>query len=172
MKKLSFEEWQKLNKQYDEDITIPIHIVKEYALNQYKAYQAYLKESEQPVLPERWEDLKEIKGYWIDSNAQIGSEISEWLPSQSCCKNTFATEAQAKSALAMAQLSQLMKAYNGDWVADWKGKESYYCITRVIDNLAVCLFSSMYFFLSFKSKETAELFLKRFELLIREYYMM
>ena len=67
-------------------------------------------------LPKSWDDLKRIKGFVIENNCYIGSSNTM---SSITNRNVFATENQAKSALAMAKLSQLMAVYNDGWVADW-----------------------------------------------------
>ena len=59
-----------------------------------------------------------IQGFYIGNDAEIYLEDSIANYSE---KGTFRTEKQAKSALAYAQLTQLMALpeYNGDWVPDW-----------------------------------------------------
>ena len=71
---------------------------------------------------------KKIKGYFIDHDESsiifFDSEENQFTDDYeigSDFKNIFKTEKQAKSALAYAQLTQLMALpeYNGDWVPDW-----------------------------------------------------
>ena len=85
--------------------------------------------------------------------------------------NPFATEKQAKSALVMAQLSQLKKVYNGDWEADWNNCNQHkHVILRSSDKLYKHTKITAYHFLAFKSEEIRNEFLKNFEQLIRDYF--
>ena len=62
----------------------------------------------QPELPKRWEDLEYIKGYYVDSGAELcfwDKEDDDELEETE--KNIFATREQAEAAIALAQLSQL-----------------------------------------------------------------
>lgn len=68
-------------------------------------------------LMERWKDLEYITGWFVETN-----EVTHLTNDAAVCPtfdgdymDTFATENQARSALAMAQLSQLMLRVWGDW---------------------------------------------------------
>ena len=88
-------------------------------------------------------------------------------------KNVFATKKQAKSAVVMAQLSQLMKVYNGGWEADWYNVNIIkYCIGRKYNNILRNNYTFTYQFLAFKTPEIRDEFLKNFEPLIRQYFML
>ena len=67
-------------------------------------------------LPERWEDLKTIKGAYVDSTVKI---VKDEVHTQEYNKDVFATTEQAEASIAMAQLSQLMAVYNDGWVPDF-----------------------------------------------------
>lgn len=68
----------------------------------------------------RWEDLKVISGFYVNSNSCIIEYKSYSLPGN-VNKNICATEAQAKSQLAYSQLTQLIKATGkGATEEDWK----------------------------------------------------
>ena len=91
-------------------------------------------------------------------------------------KDVFATEKLAKSALAMAQISQIMandKRFGG-MITDeeWKD-ESLRKI--VIDNTNKGLFLDAYYirkyFLAFHTMEQRDLFLKENEQLVKDYLM-
>lgn len=114
-----------------------------------------------------WESLEEISGYYITNNSthQTNYSIHD--------RNIFATENQAKSCLAMAQLSQLMLIYNGDWVPNWNnGNENKYCIQcdAVEGKLNISLYNYIKHFLAFKTNKTAENFMREQNDLIKEYY--
>lgn len=64
-----------------------------------------------------WEDLSEIDGYFIDENAEIEQVILK-VNIHNFHKNIFKTQKQVESALAYAQLTQLM-ADCGNCDVDW-----------------------------------------------------
>jgi hypothetical protein len=78
-----------------------------------------IKESE---LPKSWEDLHFNRGYVLNSYVPVVSDliVDAGFNGNKLEKHKvyFATESQAKSALAFAQLSQLVKVMNGDWIPD------------------------------------------------------
>jgi len=114
-------------------------------------------------LPKSWEDLGEVSGYYNDSKART-HEISQ--QTDESVRNLFATREQAEASIALAQLSQLMKVYNGDWVADFSKDDCKYCIHFENNEIT---FSSLKFsqcFLCFNSTETRDLFLQNFRDLI------
>ena len=120
-------------------------------------------------LPKKWEDLKEISGFFVDIFSDIESNGQDKVCYEN--KNIFYTKKQARSALAMAQLSQLMAAYNGDWVADWGDfEQKKYIIERVKNKINKNGTTFYYTFLSFKTSELRDEFLKNFEPLIKEYF--
>ena len=144
---------------------IDLEKAREYCLKGgvYKeiALQAgYTEEDLAPVRNE-WESKilgKTIRGYFITSDSDI--EKAQRM-SNLKDENVFKTEKQAKSALAYAQLTQLMALpeYNGDWVADWTDRSSKYCIVHVNKKLMVDLFYEYAQKICFKSRELAEIFL-------------
>ena len=69
-----------------------------------------------------WEDLKEIKGWEICCDTDDVVSIG-YVSTSKYNQMVWATKEQAEASIAMAQLSQLMKYYNGDWVADWEDDE-------------------------------------------------
>ena len=88
--------------------------------------------------------------------------------------NLFATKKQAKSALAMAQISQIMANDErfGGIVTDeeWCDNNWLYVIIRNNNALEITSMYS-YKFLAFHTKEQAELFLQENEDLVKDYYM-
>jgi uncharacterized protein (DUF608 family) len=112
-------------------------------------------------LPERWEDLKEIGGYYINNDAMIdkaslSSVITNWD------KNIFATKEQAEAALALAQLTQLS--------AVWCDKYGVYGIYLDYDKRVVSVdieyMGGFDFILKFETKEKCDRFIVLFEDLI------
>lgn len=63
-------------------------------------------------LTPKWEDLKRISGCYIADNCIIRPATNVTTNGEN--KNVFLTEKHAKSALAMAQISQLIPYYGGE----------------------------------------------------------
>lgn len=121
-------------------------------------------------LPKKWKELKNVQGWRIDSDGGVIRASVDASPDLR--KGRFATEKQARSALAMAQLSQLMAVYNGDWEQDWSQSTVLKnVIYRRRNTIAADKFYENYEFLSFKTIELRDEFLKNFETLIKEYFM-
>ena len=87
---------------------------------------------EEKKLPESFYDLYKIDGYYYDIDESSSIQVpyfEQAKGARAMFLNTyiFATEQQAKASLALAQLTQLLKAYNGDWKPDWEdmGEDKY-----------------------------------------------
>ena len=116
-------------------------------------------------LPKRWEDLRGVDGYYVDGYSEIG-KIENFTTKFSYDKNVFSTKEEAEAALALSQLSQLKKAYNGDWKPDWTDGKQKYCITFM--NTIIVFRSALgdSYFLAFKTEELRYEFLENFRDLI------
>ena len=76
-----------------------------------------------------------------------------------------------KKFTCIHKLQYLMEVYNDGWVADWRDtSQSKYIIYRNANNLGTDVHEDWYMFLSFKDKQTRNVFLKNFRLLIRTYF--
>ena len=125
----------------------------------------------------RWRDNEDanIEGYFIDSEISKVFHTEEPVPSD--CFSVFATEVQAKSALAMARISQIMandERFGGvvtdeEWHDDstWK-----YFIYRKDDAITTNETGMEWHFLAFHEPEQRNLFLQENEDLIRNYFML
>lgn len=127
-------------------------------------------------IQKRWRDneYKTISGYYTHTDSRI--TYSEDHSNTKENYNLFATEKQAKSALAMARISQIMANDNrfGGIVTDeeWGNNvPSYYVILKV-RNILVITTSYRYEYLAFHTEEQANLFLEENEDLVKDYYMM
>ncbi|MFN3640102.1 MAG: hypothetical protein ACK4UK_04225 [Flavobacterium sp.] len=118
-------------------------------------------------LPESWESLEKIDGYYIDSFSKI--EKYQSRPTNEENKNVFACKNSAHAVLAQAQLSQLLKAYGNGWNAllpnyvifpEWRDD----CFNPVI---CQSFFPNL---LAFRSKEKATLFYEKHQNLIQQYW--
>lgn len=129
------------------------------------------------------DELNPVRNEWegkVNGTVITGSYItskSEVFNCRITCSNqdksTFRTEKQAKSALAYAQLTQLMALpeYNGNWVPDWSDDcEEKYIIKRVRNSIESYIFSNAHHHISFKSKEIRDKFLDNNLGLLKEYF--
>ena len=125
--------------------------------------------------PKSWEDAfigSHICGYWVTPFSDIIMADRRALSND---KNVFKTEKQAKSALAYAQITQLMalSCYNGDWTPDWgNGLFDKYSLIRKDDAIELILRFDTFSPIAFKSKEVRDSFLKNHEALLRQYFEM
>ena len=80
-------------------------------------------------LPTKWEDLKKLKGYYVNDLSEIFYLRNA---NMTISKNLFPTKAEAEACLALSQLCQLRDAYNGEPLADWcdwtNSNQKKYCI--------------------------------------------
>ena len=115
-----------------------------------------------------WEDLKKVEGCYIDS----GSNITSLSPLQNCKehKNVFLNEKYAKSALALAQISQLLPYYDSN--VNWRSAKDKHCIDKAHNKIIISKWSEIYHVLAFNSVEEAERFLKYNEQLVKDYFML
>jgi hypothetical protein len=119
-----------------------------------------------------------IDGYYINNIAKIAEVIGDvWKPINF---NIFATEKQAKSALAMAQISQIMAndpRFGGpvtdkEWLDHGKEKYVIFRNCRDYDNIAKETYLFTYAFLAFHTPQQRYLFLKENEDLVKQYLML
>ena len=126
----------------------------------------------EPKYPKSWEDVfwaKPISGFDVKLyNSDIRSATSRE-------KALFKTKKQAASALAYAQLTQLMalSCYNGDWVPDWNNlSQIKYSIERLKHDIVKLDFSGYFSFLTFKSEKVRDIFFNNHMDLIRQFYQL
>ena len=126
-------------------------------------------------IQKRWRDneYKTISGYYTHTDSRI--IYSEDHSNTKENYNLFATKKQAKSALAMAQISQIMandERFGGVVTDDeWCDNNWLYVIIKINNDLEISG-SYRYEYLAFHTEEQAKLFLEENEDLIKDYYMM
>ena len=126
-------------------------------------------------IQKRWRDneYKTISGYYTHTDSRI--TYSEDHSNTKENYNLFATKKQAKSALAMAQISQIMandERFGGVVTDDeWYGDNWKYVIIKINNDLEISG-SYRYEYLAFHTEEQAKLFLQENEDLVKDYYMM
>ena len=118
-------------------------------------------------LPTKWEDLKKLDGFYVESNSEIDS-ISDGDIS-AINRNVFPTKSEAEACLALSQLCQLRDAYNGeplaDW-CDWRDGTIKYCICFYEEKICKPQNRGNGNILSFKTEKLRDKFLENFEDLI------
>ena len=126
-----------------------------------------------PKYPKSWNEAfisEVIKGYYVE-----GRSI-EYTSHNKCTiedRYIFKAEKQAASALAYAQLTQLMalSCYNGDWTPNWDDlSQQKYFIIRLKSDLVKINFSSYFCFLAFKSEKVRDEFYHNHMDLIKQFY--
>lgn len=120
----------------------------------------------EPNLPMSWEELKEVKGYYVSSISCI-SDLSMAIAIDST-RNIFPTEEEAKAMLAMAQLCQLRDRWNGGWRADWKDDTQKYGIISYKNTLHKEYYYSTSTPMIFKTEELRDKFMETFKDLLEE----
>lgn len=115
-----------------------------------------------------WEDLKYVTGTYISDNSYMN--LAKGGLTQFNNKNVFLNKKYAKSALALAQISQLLPYYDTD--VDWKNEYNKYCIERIGDGIEIGAWMHRYCVLAFNTESEAYRFLKHNEQLIKDFYML
>jgi hypothetical protein len=115
-----------------------------------------------------WEDLKYVTGTYISDNSYMN--LAKGGLTQFNNKNVFLNKKYAKSALALAQISQLLPYYDTD--IDWESTNDKFCIDRINNRIEIKRWFSIYHVLTFNSLSEAERFLKHNEQLVKDFYML
>lgn len=153
--------------------------MKEIKIKAPEGYEIDKKEStfekivfkkKEKILPKSWEELRRINGFYIGSDSEI-SEATDFYHTKNRNENIFRTIAQAKSVLAMAQLSQLMYVYNNGWEPNWVKDDTKYTISRYGNVINASWEVHDSHLLSFKTEEIRDKFLENFRPLIEQYLM-
>lgn len=120
-----------------------------------------------------WSDIERISGKFINNISNITSIECRKSDND---KNVFISEKYAKSALAMAQISQLLPYYGGFFTdEEWKDpKVKKYCIIRTRDDIDYVENTFTYRFIAFRTSEYRKKFMSRPEnvQLVKEYLML
>ena len=114
-----------------------------------------------------------IKGFYIKDSQIFGHEYQN----NKAARDMFATEKQAKSALAMAQISQIMandERFGGVITDEEWEDELYkkYVIDRFCNRLLYSIYITEYTFIAFHKPEQRALFLQENEQLVKDYLML
>lgn len=132
-----------------------------------------LKEEEKKIEYPIWEELKELKGCYIDPDSKIRGN-GRWSTS-AANQNTFIDEQHAKSALAMAKISQLMPYYGGRITdEEWLDSDlKKYLICRELDEIATTERYITWYPITFHTEGQRTAFMSREEniQLLKDYFM-
>lgn len=124
---------------------------------------------------EKWDDLIGTiipeKSFYVNTYSDIKEMgVDKFIEVH---KNIFIDERHAKSALAMAQISQLIPYFGGSITnEEWERSEiNKYCIIRCDKELIKVTQTRNFEFLSFHTPEQRDEFLKYNEQLVKDYLM-
>ena len=115
-------------------------------------------------LPKKWEDLYEVKGWFVDFHSDVVTSGS--MRTGDSVKNRFPTKEEAEACIALAQLCQLRDRYNDGWKPDWKKDTDKYTIIYSSDKIDTSFSVYSQRILSFKTVELRDKFLENFRDLI------
>lgn len=129
--------------------------------------------------------VDEVEEFWSDRKNEVieGHYISPDSTISPFCTNIntdnyglFATEKQAKSALAMAMISQIMANDIGNFGGaitdeEWGKDEWKFVISRSWNRIFTKAVRSDYYFLAFHTEAQRGLFLERYYDLVKDYLM-
>ena len=123
-------------------------------------------------LPKTWEEFCsqfKIHGeYYIYIDSSI-KENSDDYRNSIFDRNMLPSKKAAEQHLALMQLYQLRDCYRQGWEPNWLDDENKYCIVyNSVYNYSISINKSTRVFLSFQSREIAQLFLDNFRNLIEE----
>lgn len=144
--------------------------LEEYEISEQKDKEIIVLKKKKSKYP-KWEDLKGVSGCYIANNCIIRPASNIIANGEN--KNVFLTEKHAKSALAMAQISQLIPFYGGEITdKEWKDSDmKKYVITRDCNEIKSAVNYIRYEFLAFHTEEQRNVFLKNNEQLVKDYLM-
>ncbi len=125
-------------------------------------------------VPEFWSDDENniISGFYVNGGAGI-SKIPKTINIKGNY-NVFATKKQAKSAIAMARISQIMAndiENFGGVVTDWENDDWKYVIQRLGNDIDTTTTRYNYRFLAFHTEAQRNLFLEKYHDLVKDYLM-
>lgn len=151
--------------------TLQIKIPEGYEVNTFDTETGLITFKKKTV--ERWIDNKDnvVSGYYLNEGAIAWRSTFLQCSRYKCI---FYTKEQAQSALAKAQLSQIIKndpRFGGPITKEeWKSSGSKHTIRRVESDIRTYTDTFLWTFLAFHTAEQRDLFLKENEDLIKQYF--
>lgn len=149
---------------------LKINVPEGYEIDTENSTFEYIKFK--PII-KTWKDIDRISGKFINNISNITSIECRKSDND---KNVFISEKYAKSALAMAQISQLLPYYGG-FFTDEEWNDPFikkYCILRTRDDIDYVENTFTYHFIAFRTSEYRKKFMSRPEnvQLVKEYLML
>lgn len=158
---------------------LKIEILQRYEIDKEKSTFECIKFNPKGI--KTWNDLcvaslnsneVRVSGYRIDYYSDI--YVANKLIARDYSKNVFLTEKEARSALAMAQISQLMPYYGGAITdAEWLDSDTTKYVIRRYEGQSVLEITILwYHFLAFHTEEQRDSFYENNEQLVKDYLML
>lgn len=118
--------------------TIEINVPAGYEIDKEKSTfeKIVFKPVPEEKLPECWEDLEYVTGYWINNTLEIINTCKSQASAHN--RNVWPSRKEAEASIYLAMLLQLRNAYNGDWVPDWNDPEQPKHAILMLEDEAVC----------------------------------
>lgn len=133
-------------------------------------YETFPELKPKPKVLDKWKDLEEVSGYWINSMSEIFFN-AEGVTALLENRNTFATKEQAESSLAYAQLTQLMKATGDCEGIDWGDtSQNKYVIYRYGNTLEKSAYECYYEPITFLTESIRDEFFEKHQELLKTYF--
>ena len=153
--------------------TLTIQVPDDFKVPEGYEIKIVKKEEEKPVI-RTYQDLIDnniqIEGYWT-----AGGNLDRWTLDYACFNSmdVAASKKVAKSMLAMAMISQLIKYYGGEITdEEWDdGNITKHVIERIGNDINTDYYSNSFYFLAFHTAEQRDNFLKYNEQLVKDYLM-
>ena len=166
LEKISDEDFAKILDEM-ENKELKIEVPQGYEIDKENStFEKIVFKKVEKELPKSWEDLGEIKGWYVDSFSDI-IPCDKGDIDKDNDKNIFPTIEEAEACLALAQLCQLRDRYNDGWKPNWRtGSKIKYCIIVDENKIVESQYITLNQILSFKTKELREKFLENFRDLI------
>lgn len=148
---------------------LKIEIPNGYEIDKEKStFETIVFKEIKPLLPTSWDKLNDIAGYYVDSSSIVVEVEKEEAEVHSNNRNIFATKQQAKASIVLAQLSQLREVYRNGWLPNWNDHSNKFVIRLCNNDISKDTSISTDYFLSFKDRETRDLFFIYFKDLIEK----
>lgn len=142
-----------------------IQVPEGYEIDREKStFEKIVFKKEERKLPKKWEDLYEVKGWFVDFHSKVVT--SGRMRTADSVKNRFPTKEEAEACLALAQLCQLRDRYNDGWKPDWTDTTEKYVIYFHADEIYSGDSYRAQDVLYFKTEELRNKFLENFRGLI------
>ena len=107
-----------------------------YEIDEEKStFKEIVFKEKQKELPQSFEELKDVKGWYIDSDSgSVKCQPDSLEGTDDIAKDIWPTKELAEAALTMSQLMQIRKAWVGDWKPPYKEGPQFYigCVNDLL----------------------------------------